>query len=167
MKKIVIVCALFWGMFAAPALFAASDAPAAKEQWQRIGATDKGSHVLYIDVSTKSHIPDGTVAARARKELSQEAFDAMVAKAEKESGSKVEDPEELYAILRKSGAQYFHVTADCVKNKYRMMEEKTNSRIRLVLEDTPKPGSAEYDMVRLLCDKDQVKSEAGSKTGKE
>ncbi len=154
MKIFVIVCLLFWGVFAIPALVAASDAPAAKEQWQRVGATDKGLHALYIDVFTKSHMPDGTVTARAKKELSHEAFDAMVAKAEKESGSKVEDPEELYAILCKSSVQYFHVTADCGKNKYTMLEEKTDSRIHVVIEDTTKPGTAEYDMMRFLC-KDQ------------
>ena len=103
-------------------------------------------------MSTRSHGPDGTVTARAKKELSHEAFQAMVAKAEKESGSKVEDPEELYTILRKSGVRYFHVTADCGKNKYRIIEDKTNSRIRMVFVDTPKPGSAEYDMMRFLCD---------------
>ncbi|HKN18287.1 MAG TPA: hypothetical protein VJW95_00715, partial [Dissulfurispiraceae bacterium] len=89
---------------------------------------------------------------RAKKELSHEAFQAMVAKAEKESGSKVEDPEELYTILRKSGVRYFRVTADCSKNKYRIMDEKTHSRIHMVLQDTPKPGSVEYDMMRFLCD---------------
>jgi hypothetical protein len=152
MKNFVMVCALFWGIFATPVLFAASDAPASKEQWQRVGVADKGFHALYIDVSTKSHIPNGSVTARARKELSHEAFGAMVAKAEKESGSKVEYPEELYAILRKSSIQYFKVVADCGKNKFTMLEEKTDSRIHVVVEDTAKPGSAEYDMIRLLCE---------------
>ena len=99
--------------------------------WKLMGETDNGSFLLYVNTKSITKAAGNIFTFSAKKEISREAFDEWVRRAEKESGGKVEDPDDLFKVITKSEANEFLYEIDCEKNEIKNIPLKT-SRIHII-----------------------------------
>ena len=127
-----------------------NDAEAGESEWKLLGKIDNGNFLLYTGTKSISYTSENIFRIRAKKELSREAFDESVRRAEKESGAKVEDPEGLFKIIVKSEMKEYLYEIDCEKNELRNVPLQT-SAINLVTVSPILPGSAEEKIKKEFC----------------
>jgi len=125
-------------------------AEAGEGEWKLMGKTDNGKFLLYIDTKSISYGSENIFTIKAKKEVSREAFDETVRRAEKESGAKVEDPEGLYKIIIKSETTEYMYEIDCEKNELRNIPLKT-SAINIVTVFPILPNSVEEKIKNEFC----------------
>lgn len=125
-------------------------AEAEEREWKLMGKTDNAKFLLYIDTKSISYGSENIFSIRVKKEVSREAFDESVRKAEKESGAKVDDPEDLYKIIVKYEMREYLYEIDCEKNELRNIPLKT-SAINIVTVFPILPGSAEEAIKNEFC----------------
>jgi len=125
-------------------------AEAEEREWKLIGNTDNGKFLLYIDTKSISYGSENIFSIRVKKEVSREAFYDEVKRAEKESGGKVDDPEDLYKIIVKYEMREYLYEIDCEKNELRNIPLKT-SAINIVTVIAILPNSAEEAIKNEFC----------------
>ena len=125
-------------------------AEAEEREWKLMGKTDNAKFLLYIDTKSISYGSENIFSIRVKKEVSREAFDESVRKAEKESGAKVDDPEDLYKIIVKYEMREYLYEIDCEKNELRNIPLKT-SAINIIKAFPILPGSAEENIKKEFC----------------
>ena len=125
-------------------------AEAEEREWKLMGKTDNAKFLLYIDTKSISYGSENIFSIRVKKEVSREAFDESVRKAEKESGAKVDDPEDLYKIIVKYEMREYLYEIDCEKNELRNIPLKT-SAINIVTVIAILPNSAEEAIKNEFC----------------
>ena len=125
-------------------------AEAEEGEWKLMGNTDNAKFLLYIDTKSISYGSENIFSIRVKKEVSREAFDESVRRAEKESGGKVEDPEDLYKIIVKYEMREYLYEIDCDKNELRNIPLKT-SAINIVTVSPILPNSAEEAIKNEFC----------------
>ena len=125
-------------------------AEAGEGEWKLMGNTDNAKFLLYIDPKSISYESEKIFKIRAKKELSREAFYDEVKRAEKESGGKVDDPEDLYKIIVKYEMREYLYEIDCEKNELRNIPLKT-SAINIVTVFPILPNSAEEAIKNEFC----------------
>ena len=97
-----------------------------ENRWRLMGKTEEDKYYLYIDTQSITYPSENIMRFKAKKELTPEAmeerkrvFYESVRRAEKESGAKVEDPEDLFKIIIRWEIKKFLYEIDCEKNELR------------------------------------------------
>ena len=137
-------------IFILPFLLLFPSANAEKREWRLMGKTDNGKFLLYIDTKSISYESGNIFKIRAKKELTREAFNEAVERAEKESGAKVEDPDDLFKIIVKSEIREYEYQIDCEKNELKNIPLKT-SAVNIITVFPILPNSAEENIKKEFC----------------
>lgn len=138
-------------------ILSSHDGVTEEREWKLMGGTDNGKSLLYIDAKSIAYESENVFTIKAKKELSSEgmeerrkAFDESVRRAEKESGGKVEDPDDLFKVIIKSEVKEYLYEIDCKKNELRNIPLKMSS-INVVRAFPILPNSVEEKIKREFC----------------
>lgn len=118
---------------------------AGERERKLMGKTDDGKFLLYVDTKSISYESENIFKIRAKKELTPEAFNETVERAEMESGGKVEDPQGLFKIIVKSEMMEYEYQIDCKKNELKNIPLKTSAVNNITVFPTLR-GSAEENI---------------------
>jgi len=142
---------------ASPTLLFAGD-----QEWQKMGVSDNGKFVLYIDLDKLKNINEKTILATIKRELSAEGqedykkwYYKEKERAEKEAGSNVQDPETFLNVLIKSETHEALYTFDCAGGKDYSIQSLRSGAGNFVVHYDLKPGSTEEKIRDLVCKKER------------
>lgn len=126
------------------------DGVAEEREWKLMGKAENGKFLLYVDSKSISYGSENIFTIRVKKEVSREAFDEEVKRAERESGGKVEDPDDFFKIVVKSETKEYLYEINCEKNELRNIPLES-SFINIVTVSPILPGSAEENIKKEFC----------------
>ncbi|MBZ0156999.1 MAG: hypothetical protein K8I29_12415 [Alphaproteobacteria bacterium] len=154
---LVLLAFLFFIASAMPASGAQAKAPEENSKWRYLGKTDENQMHLFYDPQSVKQTSKGFAQCLVKKELTPEGvkefrkkYDAMVQKAERESGGKVEDSETLFKMLVRSETKVYTYKMNCRENTYTIGSEAGVFNTLLLMYPV-REGSTEEQLKQKVC----------------
>lgn len=153
---IPVVLAFLFFIAAATAAFS-DQAPEENGGWRPLGKTDENQTYLSYDPQSVKQTSKGFAQCLVKKELTPEGirefrkkYDAMVRKAERESGGKVEEEDALFNMLVRGETKVYTYKMNCNENTYTIGNE-AGVFSNFLLMYPVREGSAEDRLKQKVC----------------